>query len=172
MKVAVLSLLTFSSVGAFAPIQTSTIHTSTQLHLFGGGGDKKGGEKKGPGMMDQLAMFKKAQEMAQKKKKLDDELAAMEFTGTGADGKVTGTFKFIPISNPMDPNPDYDAIAFDFDDDWYASASPEDLSAAVKECVEKGIEETNKAVTKKYETLQGDLMEAFGGAGGAGAPPS
>jgi hypothetical protein len=181
MKVVSLSLVGLSSVAAFAPsmhtfnpCSTSSVRHSSQLHLFGGGGgSKKDGEKKGPGMMDQLAMFKKAQEMAQKKKKLDDELAAMEFTGTAADGKVTGTFKFIPITNPMDPNPDYEATRFDFDDEWYASASPEDLSVAVKECIEKGIEQTNEAVTKKYETLQGDLMEAFGGAaGGSGAPPS
>jgi hypothetical protein len=48
--------------------------------------------------MDQLALFKKAQEMAQKKKQLDEELRKMDFTGTGADGKVKGAFKFIPVS--------------------------------------------------------------------------
>ena len=39
------------------------------LNLFGG---KKEGGDKGPGMMDQLNMFKKAQEMATKKKTLKD----------------------------------------------------------------------------------------------------
>merc|ERR1712150_101763 len=149
-----------TSVGAFnilRPSQTSP----TSLNLFGKGGD---GEKKGgAGMMDQLAMFKKAQEMAQKKNKIDEELKKMDFSGSAAEGRVTAAFKYVPVSNPMDPNPDYEAVSFSFDDDFYESASPEDLSAAVKECIQNGIEETNKAVAEKYAVLQGDLMEAFGG---------
>ena len=115
--------------------------------------------------MDQLAMFKKAQEMAQKKNKLDQELANEDFVGEGADGKVKGTFKFVPIKNPMDPNPDYEAVSFEFDDEWYESATPEELSAAVKEAISAGIEKTNAAVIEKYQALQGDLMDAFSGAG-------
>lgn len=136
--------------------------TSTSLNLFGSGGaDKKGGEKK-PGMMDQLGMFKKAQEMAQKKAKLDEELTLMNFEGIGAEGKVKASFKYVPISNPMDPNPDYEAVKFEFDDAYFESATPEELSAAVKECVLNGIENTNTAVAEKYAVLQKDLMAAFG----------
>jgi hypothetical protein len=134
--------------------------TSTSLNLFGSGGADKG-EKK-PGMMDQLGMFKKAQEMAQKKQKLDEELKQMAFEGVAADGKVKASFKYVPISNPMDPNPDYEAVKFEFDDAFFESATPEELSEAVKECVLNGIENTNLAVAEKYAVLQSDLMAAFG----------
>lgn len=172
MKFSALSLLlTLGAASAFAPQPVSTQH-STGLNLFGGG--KKDGDKKpAPGMMDQLAMFKKAQEMATKKNKLDVELAEMDFGGVSADGKVKATFKFVPIKNPMDPNPDYEATSFEFDDEWYEAASPEDLSTAIKEAINDGIEKTNAAVTEKYQTLQGDLMSAFGTMEGeAPAPPS
>ena len=160
MRITALSLLlTLGSASAFAP-QSAPTQQSTQLNLFGGG-KKQGGESKGPGMMDQLAMFKKAQEMAQKKNKLDEELAKEEFVGEAADGKVKGKFKFVPVKNPMDPNPDYEAKAFEFDDEWYESASPEELSTAVKEAINDGIEKTNAAVVAKYQALQGDLMQAF-----------
>ena len=103
--------------------------------------------------------------MAQKKSKIDAELKTMDFSGEAADGKVKATFNYIPVQNPMDPNPDYEATSFEFDSDFFESSSPEDLSAAVKDCVLNGIEETNKAVAEKYATLQSDLMEAFGQGG-------
>ena len=49
--------------------------------------------------MDQMAMFKKAQEMAKKKQTLDSKLAAEDFKGKGADGKVTATVKFIGLES-------------------------------------------------------------------------
>jgi hypothetical protein len=164
------SLLASQSAAFTANLPASvftTSTTSTSLNLFGNGGDK-GGEKK-PGMMDQLGMFKKAQEMATKKAKLDEELTKMNFEGLGADGKVKASFKYVPISNPMDPNPDYEAVKFDFDDAFFESATPEELSEAVKECVLSGIENTNVAVAEKYAVLQSDLMAAFGGAAGGQA---
>ena len=120
--------------------------------------------------MDQMAMFKKAQEMATKKQKLDEELQQENYEGTGADGKVVASLQFIPVKNPMDPNPDYEATKFTFDDDFWASASPEELSKAVTESLTDGIEKTNLKVAEKYAVLQKDLMEALGGAGGA--PPA
>lgn len=160
MKVFLIAATLVASAHAFttAPVARDS---ATALHLFGSGG-KGGGEKKGPGMMDQLAMFKKAQEMAQKKQKLDEELKKMEFEGV-AEGKVRATFKYVPISNPMDPNPDYEAVTFDFDDAFFESASPEEIAAAAKEAVLNGIDNTNKAVAEKYAVLQEDLMAAFGG---------
>ena len=146
---------------AFTTRKPAFSSSSTTLHLFGGGA-KEGGEKKGPGMMDQLAMFKKAQEVAQKKKELDTELAKMDFQGTGADGKVKATFKYNPSTNPMDPNPEYEVKSFDFDDEFYSSSSPEEIADAVEAAIMDGIENTNKAVADKYEVLQTDLMEAFG----------
>ena len=112
-------------------------------------------------MMDQLAMFKKAQEMSSKKKKLDEELSKETFVGESANGKVKGNFKFVPIMNPLDPNPDYEAKSFEFDDEFFESSTPEELSESVKECVLSGIEKTNVAVAEKYAVLQSDLMEAF-----------
>ena len=155
-----------SRIGAFTVLQQpSSVHSNTALNLFGSGakgGGGGGGENKGPGMMDQLAMFKKAQEMAQKKKKLDEELQAMPFEGVAADGKVKVSFKYVPNTNPMDPNPEYEPVSFDFDDAFFDSSSPEELSAAAKEAFDNGIENTNKAVAEKYAVLQTDLMEAFG----------
>ncbi|KAL7578335.1 hypothetical protein ACA910_012741 [Epithemia clementina (nom. ined.)] len=156
----------FSTLGrpqthAFSPSMKKG--SSSALYLFGGGGGGGGdAAKKGPGFMDQLAMLKKAQEIAQKRGKLDEELKKMSFVGESANGKVKATFKYVPATNPMDPNPDYEAIKFDFDDEFFASATPEELSAAIKECIVNGIDSTNKAVAEKYSVLQGDLAEALG----------
>ena len=159
MKLTSLFLTSLAVTHAFSPQSTS--RSTSSLNLFGGGGG--GGEKKGPGMMDQLAMFKKAQEVAKKKQKLDEELKLETFSGTGADGKVSMSFKFMPVINPMDPNPDYDIVSIDFDDAYYESASAEELSEAVKDAYMSGIKTTNEAVAAKYQTLQADLMDAFGG---------
>ena len=161
LSLALLTSFLASQASGFAPT-SSTQPSSTALHLFGGGNKSGGGAAKGPGMMDQLAMFKKAQEMAQKKKELDAELAKMDFAGSSANGQVTVNFKYSPNNNPMDPNPDYEPQSFQFDDAFFESASPEDLSAAIKEAIESGIESTNKAVAEKYAVLQADLMDAFG----------
>lgn len=183
LSLAAVFALFWSCADAFAPVSRysvsssstqTTISSASQLHLFGGGKKDDGaGAKKGPGMMDQLAMFKKAQEIAAKKTKLDTELAALTFEGVAADGKVKAMCKFAPSKNPMDPQPDVDTIGFEFDDEWYESASPEDLSAAVLEAIKNGNEKTQTAVAEKYATLQGDLTAALGGAmGGVASPES
>ena len=167
MKLSLVGTVAFAahSALAFAPLSTTSPSSSTALHLFGGG--KKDGEGGGGpgGMMNQLAMFKKAQEVAQKKKKLDEELMAMSFDAEAADGKVKATFKYVAVSNPMDPNPDYEAVNFAFDDAYYESASTEELAKACQEAVMSGIETINLAVAEKYQVLQKDLMEAFGSGG-------
>lgn len=136
--------------------------TKTTLNLFGGGG-KDSGAPKQPGMMDQLAMFKKAQEIATKKRKLDEDLQKMVFEASSTNGNVKVTMKYIPVTNPMDPNPEYESTKFDFDDDYFASATTEDLSKDVKDAIMKGIETVNQNVAEKYASLQSDLMEALGG---------
>lgn len=161
MKFLVFLLSLLVTVDAFTA-SSSTTRSSTTLHLFGG--NKGDGDNKKPGMMDQLAMFKKAQEMAQKKQKLDAELQQMSFAGASENDNVKVTFKFVPVSNPMDPNPDYEATFFQFNEEWFESASPEDISAAVKAAISDGIEKTNLEVAKKYAVLQEDLMAAFGNA--------
>ena len=166
MKLSLCSILALAapSALAFAPSAFTSSTSTTSLHLFGGGGKKEEGGGGGPagGMMNQLAMFKKAQEVAQKKKKIDDELQAMDFVAEAADGKVKGTFKFVPVANPMDPNPDYDAIKFEFDDAFYESATPEELGKAVEETILTAITDIDKAAAEKYMELQVALAEAMG----------
>ena len=138
---------------AFAPSQMQRASTSSSvLNLFGN--KKEGDANKAPGMMDQLAMFKKAQEIATKKKQLDEELAKGSWEVASEDGNVKAVFKCLPSLNPMDPNPDYEAASFTFDPTWYEAASPEDISKAVKETIIKGIETTTQAVAEKYSSLQ------------------
>jgi DNA-binding protein YbaB len=162
MKISIfIALMATSGASAFAPSPTTASY-ATQLSLFGGGASKDGDAKPGGGMMDQLAMFKKAQEMAKKKQTLDNELASETFPGTAADGKVTVDCKFSPSKNPMDPQPDYLATKFDFDKDWYEAASPEELSTAVQEAFKSGIEATNEAVKAKYSQLEEDIKALQG----------
>ena len=161
MKFSVLvAVMTAGVSSAFAPTPTTTSLPS-QLSLFGGG-SKDGDAKPGGGMMDQLAMFKKAQEMAKKKQKLDQELSSETFKGVAADGKVEASCKFVPSKNPMDPQPDYQAAGFDFDAEWYDSASPEDLSTAVKDALMNAIDVTNEAVKEKYMLLEEDIKNLQG----------
>lgn len=94
MKLSLLIVtLLSSSVTAFTVVSPSSAGSTTALSLFGGGDKGGGAAAKGPGMMDQIAMLKKAQEMAQKKNKIDQELKAMSFEGSAEDGKVTVTMK-------------------------------------------------------------------------------
>lgn len=165
-----------SDVSAFAPRMAppACSSTTTTLNLFGGGNKSTGGDataKKGPGMMDQLAMFKKAAEMAQKKSKLDQELAAESFEGTAADGKVTAVCKFLPPTNPMDPQPEYEFVSFVFDDEWYEAASPEDVSVAVKEAIIDGTAKANTAVGVKYQILA-EGLQGLSGAPAENSPPA
>jgi DNA-binding protein YbaB len=158
MKIFQLALVV-TVANAFTASTCRTAQSTSALNLFG---TKKESGDKGPGFLDQMAMFKKAQEMASKKQKLDEELKQETFEGLSSNGKVKASFKFVPVKNPMDPNPDYDAISFEFDDDFFQSASPEELSTAVTESIKDGIAKTNIAVAQKYAVLQADLMDALG----------
>jgi DNA-binding protein YbaB len=155
----ILSLIA-SQVCAFSVSHLSSRTTTssvTSLNLFGGGG-----EKKGPSVMDQLAMFKKAQDLMQKKKKLDEELQRESFEGVSSDGKVKVIIKYLPSGNPMDPNPDYPLTSFDFDDEFFESSEPSVIAESAKSAVFDGMEKINQAVAEKYKALQTDLMSAFG----------
>jgi hypothetical protein len=137
-----------------------------QLHLFGGAnkaGGAGGNAAKEPGMMERLAMIQKAQQMMQKKKLLDDELAKVSFQGSAADGKVTITIKFIPPTSPMDPTPDYAATGVDVDEEYFATTSATELSTAFKQAYVKGIENTNEAIAEKYKVMQEDMVAAMEG---------
>ncbi|MEM7675421.1 MAG: hypothetical protein AAF449_05395, partial [Myxococcota bacterium] len=61
------------AIGATAFSPSPAARQTSQLNLFGGGGGAKpdAGGNQQPGMMQQMAMFKKAQEIAQKKKEIE-----------------------------------------------------------------------------------------------------
>ena len=143
------------------------------MNLFGDA-DKEGadGGKKQPGMFDQLAMFKKAQEIAGKKKEIEKELSAMEFQGKGADDKVTVSMQYVASKNPIDPQPEYVVSNIDFDQEYFDGASPEDLSAAVKEAYQNSIVETKLKSEEKFASLAEDLKEIMGSAAPVAEQPS
>ena len=100
-KLAVLAAIALtacsSSVDAFSTSGrvTSQHASSTSLNLFGSkpkDPNSDGDAPQQPGMMDQLAMFKKAQEIASKKAAIDKELAEEKIVGTAADGKIEQPF--------------------------------------------------------------------------------
>uniref|UniRef100_A0A7S2RHR3 Uncharacterized protein n=1 Tax=Eucampia antarctica TaxID=49252 RepID=A0A7S2RHR3_9STRA len=156
------------NANAFSPSLIQTNRQSTSLNLFGG--KKSGGDdakKGGPNMMDQLAMFKKAQEISSKKKVLDDELAEMDIIGKAADGKVKITVKYLPAQMPMSPSPGYDVAGVDIDEEYLNDTSAEDLSAALMEAIRDGENSANLAVTEKYKVLEADLGGIMGGLTGA-----
>jgi len=113
--------------------------------------------------MDQLAMFKKAQEVAQKKNELDKELAAMDTIGSAADGKVKITVKYVPAQLPSNPNPGYDVVAIDIDEEYLGEVSCEDLSSSLVEAIRNGEEKAAVLVAEKYQALQADLGEMLQG---------
>uniref|UniRef100_A0A7S2N1K6 Uncharacterized protein n=1 Tax=Helicotheca tamesis TaxID=374047 RepID=A0A7S2N1K6_9STRA len=171
MKLYTVTAILVASASAFAPTFTRTCRTTsqTELNLFGGKKESGDGGGKAPGMMDQLAMLKKAQEIAQKKATLDKELATLDIVGESADGNVKCSVKYIPAQMPKSPEPYFDAVAFDIDESYLESASCEELSAAVKEAYMAGEVKTTEAVAEKYKVLQEDLGSYLGSMGG-GAP--
>lgn len=169
MKLSIISAaLLITGASAFAPSYKST--TSTSLNLFGG--KKEGGGDKGGmgGMMDQLAMFKKAQEIAKKKTELDNEIAKMDIIGSAADGKVKVTVQYVPAQLPVNPSPGYDAVKIDIDDDYFNEASGADLGTALVEALRDGETAATKIVAEKYQTLDKELSGILGGMQGGEAP--
>jgi hypothetical protein len=158
-------IVSLSNVNGFLLLTPSAVQR-TSLNLFGGGGGGKdsGGQPQQPGMMDQLAMFKKAQEIATKKRKLDEELQKTVYEGISTNENVKVMMKYVPVTNPMDPNPEYEPIQFIFDnDDYYNTVPVTDLSQDIQSALMNGIETINQRVAEKYATLQADLMEVLGG---------
>ncbi len=164
MKIPILSTgLLMACASAFVPSSTTRI-TPTSLNLFGGkkeGGD--GGGNPMGGMMDQLAMFKKAQEIAKKKQELDNEIAEMDIIGTAADGKIKVTVQYVPAQLPVNPSPGYDAKKIDIDEDYLNEVSSEDLSTALVEAIRSGETKANEVVAEKYKTLEAEMSGILGG---------
>lgn len=176
MKISILLVSYLTSVSAFSSPPVGS-QSKTALNLFGGkkdGGSGGGGgiaKGLGGGMMDQLSMFKKAQEIAQKKQVIEAELKEILFVGKDESGKVTANIKYVPSSNPMDPQPEYAVQGFDFDDDWFNEAAPEQLSSAVLEAYRAGIDEATKGSQEKFQALAEDLQNMMKGGGLPGAAP-
>ena len=149
-----------SSVGRSATCSTAAASSSSALHLFGGG-NKGGGEAKGPGagMMDQLAMFKKAQEVASKKAELDKELQQTDIVGLAAEDKIKVTVKYIPAQLPANPNPGYDVVAIDIDEGYLADVACEDLNEALVEGIRAAETKATQMVAEKYQALQDDMQQ-------------
>lgn len=141
--------------------------SSTSQYLFGSK-PKAEGSKQQPGMMDQLAMFKKAQELSQKKTEIDKELANEKIVGTAADGNIKVTIKYIPPQLPVNPTPGYEAAEVDIDEAYLESVSAEELSASLVEAIRNGEVKAAELVGQKYKVLEEAMKSIMGG----GAPPS
>lgn len=140
--------------------KTHTINapaTTTSLNLFG---KKEGGENKGPGMMDQLAMLKKAQEVASKKQALDKELALLEHVGSSADGKVTVTVKYVPP--PPMQQPGYEPAGCNIDEEYLSTVTSTDLSQAVADAMKDGYKKATEATQAKMQELTAELGKIMG----------
>ena len=171
MKTATIAtlFLTATTATAFSTSRTpATIHqSSTSLNLFGSKPKGEGDAAKQPGMMDQLAMFKKAQELAQKKKALDDELANETIVGTAADGNIEVTIKYVPPQLPANPSPGYEAADVNINEEYLNEVSSEDLSAALVTAIRDGETKATARVGEKYKALEEDMKGIMGGMGGA-----
>jgi DNA-binding protein YbaB len=171
MKFSILStslFLTSNYAHAFAPTPTKTLiatSSTTSLNLFGGKKESSDSGNKNPmgGMMDQLAMFKKAQEIAKKKNDLDKEIAEMDIIGSAADGKIKVTVQYVPAQLPVNPSPGYDAVKVDIDEEYLNGVSCEDLSAALVDAIRSGEAKANEVVAEKYKSLEAEMTEILGG---------
>ena len=117
------------------------------------------------GMMDQLAMFKKAQELAKKKQDLDKELMSMDIVGVSdTEGNIKVSIKYIPAQLPMNPTPGYDAVNVQIKDEYFNEASAEELGEALVVAIRDGETRANLAVAEKYKILEAELGSLMGGA--------
>ena len=121
------------------------------------------------GMMDQLAMFKKAQEIAQKKKALDEDIAKMDIIGKAADGNIKVTVKYVPAQLPATPSPGYDAVGIDIDEGYLNEVSAEQLSEDLVIAIRDGETVATQTVAEKYKVLDEELGSILGGMTGNAA---
>ena len=159
-------LLAASSATAFSasrPLIQTAQSSSTSLNLFGSKPkDESADAAKQPGMMDQLAMFKKAQELSQMKNDIDKELAEEKITGSAADGNIEITVKYVPPQMPTNPSPGYEASDVTINEEYLASVSAEDLSSDLVEAIRAGEKSAMDLVGEKYKALEGQMKEIMG----------
>jgi DNA-binding protein YbaB len=135
--------------------------TTVELYLFGG---KKDGssDKKGPGFMDQMAMLKKAQEVAMKKMAMDKELSQLSFVGEGgAGGKIKATVKYIPP--PPMQQPSYEGSAVDIDESFLQSSNVDDLGEAITEALSNAYQKAHAEVTTKMTEFAFQMQDMMKG---------
>ena len=167
-------ILTVTSASAFSSTSrigvtsnTNIQTTSTSLNLFGSKPkDPNADKQQQPGMMDQLAMFKKAQELAQKKNNLDKELAKEKIMGTAAEGNIEITIQYVPPQLPISPSPGYEATDVNINEEYLKDVTAEDLSASLVEAIRNGEQRATEIVGEKYKALEEDMKAIMGG----GAP--
>lgn len=116
----------------------------------------------GGGMMDQMKMFQKAQEIAKKKNNIDKDIANMDMIGSSVDGKIKVTVKYTAAKIPVTPQASYDIVNVDIDDVYFNEASAEDLSANIVEAVKAGQQVAAETVMKEYQSLQEDITGLAG----------
>jgi len=108
-------------------------------------------------------MFKKAQELAQKKNQLDKELSEEKIVGTAADGKIEISIQYIPPQLPVNPTPGYEATDVSIDEEYLAEVSAADLSEALVEAIRNGEKTATEKVGEKYKSLEEDMKKIMGG---------
>ena len=111
-------------------------------------------------------MFKKAQELAQKKNNLDKELAKEKIIGTAADGNIEITIQYVPPQLPISPSPGYEATDVNINEEYLKDVTAEDLSASLVEAIRNGEQRATEIVGEKYKVLEEDMKAIMGG----GAP--
>ena len=83
---------------------------TSSLNIFWG--KKDGGEKR-PGLMYQITIFNKVQQVASKNNDVDKDLSQTETIVLDSDRKVKITIKYVPTVLPAKPNPSYDVLTID-----------------------------------------------------------
>eukprot|EP00934_Nitzschia_sp_Nitz4_P004654 Nitzschia sp. Nitz4//scaffold254_size28068//14539//15144//NITZ4_008152-RA/size28068-processed-gene-0.7-mRNA-1//-1//CDS//3329544334//4644//frame0 len=145
---------------------TTTPSSSSQLYLFGGKKTESSvkREEEQAKMQQQMELLQKAQQISAKKKAIDEELKQQPFLGTAASGAVHAHVYYIPSINPMDPTPGYDVQEFKFNTTWYDQVTAQELSMAVQEAIQKGIELAHDTVTERFSVLEKEIAEVMGAA--------
>mmetsp|Transcript_3368 Transcript_3368/g.4986 ORF Transcript_3368/g.4986 Transcript_3368/m.4986 type:complete len:167 (-) Transcript_3368:193-693(-) len=158
ISVPCLLLLAVSTANAFSFSKSSfqsTRHSTTELSLFGG--KKADGSK--PGFMDQMAMLKKAQEVAMKKVAIDKELSQLSFVGEAASGKVKVTVKYIPPQPQQHPYPGYEGTAVDIEEAYLQNSGADELGEALTEALSDAYKKCQLEVSTKMQEFALQFQE-------------
>jgi DNA-binding protein YbaB len=157
-----LATVSLVSVNGFVllPVVKNSSFSTTKLSLFGG--KKESGDKKGPGFLDQMAMLKKAQEVAMKKMAMDKELSQISFVGEGgAGGKVKATVKYVPP--PPMQQPSYEGSAITIDETFLQSSNVDELGEAITEALSNAYQKASSEVTTKMTEFAFQMQDMMKG---------